>query len=243
MRKRPFRFLASALLAVILASALSISAFAAVAFVDDVPEDAWYYKAVYALYNGKIVYPIEENRFEPETTTTREQFVSYLGRIAREAGKDLTVDREGNALSNDLLDDSVSPWAEGCVRWAVGNKLLFGKEDGLAAGDTLTREEMAAFLVRFADYMGIELTGENEARSYSKFQDRSQVSDWAQASMQEAYYSKLIAGEIEGQNGEAVYLLHPARNVTRAEAAQVVYNYVRQAGIELESAEDPAVSE
>ncbi len=237
MKHKYYHIFTSAILSLSFLILFSTSAFAMPAFVEDIPlpnlntgefaEDApWYSEAVYYLWYAHVVDPtcssLSEELggliFEPDQPITRGQFVSFLGRLASECGKEIEQESKWDLSEKD------------CIAWAVKNHILYGKGNGSAKNDTLTRQEMAVFLIRFASYMQTEIKDTNAENAYTKFADLSFVSNWAKDSMKEAYYLKLITGE-KGTNNS--YFLHPQRTATRAEAAQAVYNYVQAAGISL----------
>ncbi len=235
MIKKRFRTLISVLLAfsICVSSVLPVSAISA--FVDDVPlpnpntlefskDDPWYSRAVYFLYYAHVVdsaAAIDEKGctlYRPNCDITRKQFLTFLGRLAKECGKEIEQESEWELTMED------------CVRWAVANRILFGKGADLAEDDALTRQEMVVFLVRFADYMELETGKSNQVEDLNEFVDSTSVSNWAKMSFEEACQLKIIIGEKRKDGNRALF---PQRTATRAEAAQAVYNYVLAADIQL----------
>ncbi len=229
-----FRILATAFLSLSIFLISSSTALAVPAFVDDIPLPGygdgiqfdgypWYTRAVYYLYFAHVADEAEccndgTTLYGPNRAITRGQFVTFLGRLASECGKEIEQESKWDLSEKD------------CIAWAVKNHILYGKGNGSAKNDTLTRQEMAVFLIRFASYMQTEIKDTNAENTYTKFADLSFVSNWAKESMKKAYCLKLIAGEKTSDNA---YFLHPQRTATRAEAAQAVYHYVQAAGISL----------
>lgn len=212
---------------------------------------AWYSGAVYLLYQSGIIRgtdkTVPENgyrAFEPNRPVTREEFLTFLGRLAENQGKNLRMDPNGQWVFFDLLDGSISPFASSYMEWAVLNSIVKGNgKGGLAAKQTMTRQEMAAILLRFAGYMGISTSGMEDGRDFEAVADRGRISPWAEEEMQAAYLTGLLNGRIEHvwsydeatglhADGWLTYL-DPQKAVTRAEAAQAIYNYVQKAGLEL----------
>lgn len=233
MKKKICRALLSGIISLILLISFTTSAYAMQAYVDDLPEPTlgefgkgahWCSKAVYWLYFAYVVdsdgYDEETGLefYRPDKGITREQFLVFMGRLADECGgEDISVPSM-TAPPSDFTD------------WALENHILYGKERGLAKDDLLTRQEMVTFMLRFADYMGIELGNANLIDGYAKFSDADTVSPWAEESMEMAYCYKLINGEVDRKGN---YKLSPHRVVTRGEAAQILYNYVKAADLEL----------
>ena len=80
--------------------------------------------------------------------------------------------------------------------------------------DNLTREQMAALVARFTDYMGIELTSVTDV-SYS---DASSIGYWAADSIEIVSAAAIM----QGSNG----MFRPQGTATRAEVAQVLMNLI-----------------
>lgn len=206
----------------------------------DVP---WYWEAVNYLAEEGIVSGVGEGRFYPGRPVTREEFVTFLGRLAVKQGKDLTLSSDGGHVQRLYAAGTVSPFAAEYVTWANINDILVGDGTGLRTKQTMTRQEMAAMLVRFADYMGIELPERSDWQGdFEKMVcDVNQISSWAKADMELAYRhgllngSKRLGGFYDPETGihacGMVTYLDPQKAVTRAEAAQVVYNYMLAAGL------------
>ncbi len=114
----------------------------------DVAANSWYADAVQWASAGSIVNGVGENRFEPETEITREQFATMLYRYAQymkyQADSTAGLDKFTDAAS-------VSDWAETAMKWAVGAGLISGRTaTTIVPGGTATRAEAATLLMRFA---------------------------------------------------------------------------------------------
>ncbi len=224
MMKKNCRRLISGILALVLLVSLPLNASAFPAFVMDVPDpvhgDAdeipWYCEAVYYLWYAHVVDAAEGDFYRPDRSITREQFLTFLARLAEVLSEKEVI--KGLSALDAAPDD--------CVKWALENHILCGKPEDLGRSDFLTREEMAVFMVRFAAYMEVEIEPAGEPSDYAKFLDYDRVARWADESMKKAYSFRLIVGE---KDRDGNHLLNPQRMVTRAEAAQVLYNYAEAA--------------
>ena len=80
---------------------------------------------------------------------TREQLVTMLYRCAQFMGRDVSTE----AADYDRFTDaaSVSPWASGAMRWAVGCGLIQGIGNALSPGTGATRAQIAAIMMRFCE--------------------------------------------------------------------------------------------
>ena len=81
-----------------------------------------------------------------------------------------------------------------------------------APEDSITREQMATILYRYAESNGADTTAGTKLDSYP---DSGKVSTWAEAAMQWA----VAEGIINGSDG----MLLPQGNATRAQVATILY--------------------
>jgi len=114
----------------------------------DVEPDDFYYDAVnWAQQNG-IVLGVDETKFDPDKSITREQFATILYRyyLYKNNG---AVGIEAD-LSEFKDNDLISSYALSALQWAVGEGLIKGREENILApkGNT-TRAETAVILQRF----------------------------------------------------------------------------------------------
>ncbi len=76
------------------------------------------------------------------------------------------------------------------VAWAAANNIVGGYGNGLfGPNDTITREQMAAILYRYAQYKGYDVTASTDLSDYS---DVAQVSSYALAALQWANAEGLV---------------------------------------------------
>ena len=102
------------------------------------------------------------------------------------------------------------------AQWAYENGIINGVGNDCFSPDrTITREEFAAMLYRYTNYLKVDTTARVD---YSEFEDSDSVSDWAHDAMSWAVAEGLI-------NGKPGKLLAPQDTITRAEVATVIYRY------------------
>ena len=84
----------------------------------------------------------------PETGVTRQQLAATLWRYAKYKNYDVSVGEDTNILS---YDDAfgVSEYAIPAIQWACGAGVMNGSGNKLLSGDTATRAQAAAMLMRF----------------------------------------------------------------------------------------------
>lgn len=179
----------------------------------DVAAGAWYFSAVEFVYKNELFTGVSANTFAPTTPMTRAMFVTVLHRLD---GRPPAGDGGGfSDVSN------ISLYYYDAVAWANGNEIVTGYADGTFQPDRyVTREQMAAIMHRYAIYKerDISVTG----NVYDTFPDKGRVSVYAVAAMRWAVSKEII----RGSNGN----LLPQNTATRAEVAQIIYNYCEEVG-------------
>ena len=113
----------------------------------DVSADRYYAAAAAWACENNIVKGYGNGVFGAENPVTREQMAAILYRYAQFKICDIAA--TGNLAGfSDAAD--VSAYAVNPVKWAVGNGLISGMENGtLAPGESATRAQTAAILMRF----------------------------------------------------------------------------------------------
>ena len=115
----------------------------------DVPEGAYYAKAVAWAAQQGVVNGLTEDTFGPNAPVTRQQIAALLYRFAQSLGRDMTLP-DGAPNLDDFSDRStVASWAEESMAWAVGKGLVNGSGGQLLPGGNAARCQVAAILQRF----------------------------------------------------------------------------------------------
>ena len=144
-------------------------------------------------------------RFEGDAATTRAMFVTMLHRAescpdAPDAG----------------FADAAGLWFEGAAAWGEATGVVDGYGGSSFGGDdSVTREQMAVFLMRYAEHLGLDTSARADL---SEFPDGSEASPWASQAMSWA----VAEGLFSGRDG----LLDPTDGATRAEASAVVMRFI-----------------
>ena len=172
---------------------------------DDVSPEHWYYEAVRELSAMLVVRGVDETRFAPARQVTRAEFAALLVRA-------LGLKASQPSTFTDVDPDA---WYAGVVAAAEQYGLITGRGDGTFDPNApVTREEMAALLVRAFRIMG-ETADVPEIQG--SFTDLDAASDWAKEAIAAAFGFGLVSGYPDGSYG-------PSKPVTRAEAVQAVLN-------------------
>ena len=110
----------------------------------DLTQD-WYMDAIaWAQQNG-IIDGLGNGKFGPNKNITREQLVTMLYRMHKTPAASGTLDGFSDA-------SAVSAWAKDAVQWAVECGILQGSNGKIKPKGNATREQVAAFLVRYMAY-------------------------------------------------------------------------------------------
>ncbi len=169
----------------------------------DVAEDAWYRDAVAYCFGQGYFRGTSDDLFTPGGAMSRAMFAAVLYRIAGEPAV------TGVSAFADVPDGA---WYHDAVLWAAENGVVEGYGDGrFGADDPVTREQIVTLFWRYR--------GRNAGTAaLAAFADADKVSDWAAQAMSWA----VGLGVIEGRPGG---VLDPQGTATRAEVAQLVFNF------------------
>lgn len=156
------------------------------------------------LFNGT-----SENLFSPDIAMSRGMLAMVLYRLEGEPA--------ASAASNRFADVAKGSYYDKAISWAVENGILSGYGDGrMGADNPITREQLATMLWRYS-----KSPAANE--SLAKFSDAAQVSDYATNAMNWAVQNGIVNGRGNG-------ILAPNGQATRAEAAQMLMNFLQYTG-------------
>ena len=175
----------------------------------DVPRNAWYYKPVRYVFQYGMMSGVSGTEFAPDADVTRGMFVTMLYRMARE---------KVTTVSPTFDDISLGDYYTDAVSWAHYYGIVNGvSEDHFAPDESITREQMAAILQRYAQHKGHLVTG----RGVLAYADNDSISDYARDAVTWASFMGILQGNADGT-------FAPAANVTRAEAAAVFQRMVEK---------------
>ena len=150
--------------------------------------------------------------FQPNTNLTRAMMVTVLYRMAGEPQV---------TQANPFQDVAADTWYTNAVIWASETGITTGAtETTFAPGKALTREQLAAFFYRFAQYESggeIPAAGDNLAA----FTDAGSISAYATDAVNWAVGEGLISGV-----GNST--LAPQNSATRAQVATILMRYTAE---------------
>ena len=176
---------------------------------EDISPDDWYFTAVQYVYHHGQMCGTAENSFSPDADVTRAMFVTTLYRMEQQPSVSICT----------FPDVPSGQWYTDAVCWAAANQIVSGYEDGrFAPDDLLTREQLAAILMRYAAYKHYDIS---KSAPLSDYTDAAQISTYAVPAMQWAVAEGLISGT-------DMNALLPLGNASRAQMAVILMNFCEQ---------------
>lgn len=160
----------------------------------DVPAGSWYEEAVNYVHEKGLMNGTSKNGFSPNASTTRGMIVTILARV------------EG-------VNTNGTPWYAAGQKWAMDN----GISDGTNMTGSITREQLAAILYRYAKQKGYDVS---KSAALTGFSDADKVSGYAAEAMQWA----VAEGLLQGSNGK----LNPQGSATRAQVATILMRFMEK---------------
>ena len=172
----------------------------------DVSTSDWFYGAVKFVYENGLMDGVGDNRFAPNSATTRGMLVTILYRLE---GEPAVTGEAG-------FDDVGDTWYTDAVAWAAQNGIVNGVSDTqFAPGDDITREQLAVILYRYATYQGYDVS---QRADLSGFVDAGTISTYAQEALSWANAQGLVLGFEDDS-------LRPQGNASRAQIAAVLMRF------------------
>jgi len=179
----------------------------------DVSASAWFYPAIEFVFTNELFSGMTATTFAPNASMTRGMFVTVLYRL----------DGSPAVGAGGTFSDVTNParFYYDAVTWANANGIVRGYADGRFQPDrSVTREEMAVIMHRYAEHKGREITVSGDV--LGTFLDNGEVSVFAIDALSWAVSLEII----RGSGGR----LLPGNTATRAEVAQIIFNYCEKVG-------------
>lgn len=176
----------------------------------DVKSGDWYADAVNYMVGCGLMRGVSDTEFAPEQNVTRAMFVTILYRLNGSP-------KAGSVAFSDV--DS-GEWYYDAVAWATENGIVNGVSDTeFAPGENITREQLAAMMLRYAKAQGRD-TSVGENTNILSYDDFAQISEYAISAIEYAVGCGLI-------NGKSETTLAPQDNATRAETAIIIMRFAK----------------
>lgn len=164
----------------------------------------WAVNAIEYVYENGLFAGTSDTTFGPNVSMNRAMLVTVLYRMAGEPN---------TTGKNAFADVAAGQWYTDAVTWAAENQIVSGySADQFGPTDTVTREQIASILMRYAKFKGYDIS---KANDLAVFTDADTISVWALDAVKWANAEKLI-------NGRTATTLVPKGTATRAEVAQIL---------------------
>lgn len=162
----------------------------------------WAEDAIRSLVAAGAISGYSDGSFQPNRTVTRAEFAQILVKAM-----EIPAVEEGK-----VFPDTANHWAKESIAAAYAAGIITGYgDDRFGPNDLVTREQIAAMVVRAA-----KLTG---PLGQLNFVDTNAISDWAREDVSIALANNLITGHSDNT-------FRPKNSATRAEAATIIYRTI-----------------
>ena len=175
---------------------------------DDFDPEAWYHAPIdYCVWND-LLQGTSPSTIEPDATVTRAMAVTVLWRMAG------SPEPENEQAFSDVSDDA---WYAEATAWAAANGIAQGYGDTGIFGpdDAVTREQMATFIMRYADQMEYDVSSRVDLSVYP---DAAAISPWARTALSWCTAEGIVSGMDDGT-------VQPQGESTRGQYAAVVSRF------------------
>lgn len=193
--------------------------------IDDMKDitnkDAWYYPVVAWSVENSLFKGDDKGNFNPSNSITRAEFAQMIYNYYKD---DATVMKDGEAAT--FSDVAEKNWYYEAVTACAKAGIIQGYDGNFKPDDPISRQDVAIILMRVIigqeaiDNVDVDARlAELKANGY-EFADFHETSSYAQKAMASAA-GVIFFGNDKGQ-------LQPKENISRAETAQVMYNYLKK---------------
>jgi len=175
----------------------------------DVKTGRWSYADIMYVTEKGLMNGKEEGKFAPAETMTRGMVVTVLYRMEGSPSVE---------YKNTFSDVKSGKWFTDAVIWASGKQIVNGMGDGkFAPGEGITREQLAAIIMRYSEYKEIITDARADITGYA---DYKRVHDYARDSLSWANAIGLITGVSDTK-------LSPRTGATREQFAAILNRFAK----------------
>lgn len=176
------------------------------ALFNDVDADSWAVPYIMNMSERRIFIGYEDGSFKPNVGITRQEIaVAMIRALGYEADAGMAAGSSTGFADND----AIAEWARGAVNLAVEMGIFTGYDDGeFKPNKTISRQELMAVVMRLA-----EDTTTSASMNYA---DAGDIHGYAKDYVGKATTLGMINGYPDGT-------FQPLNDITRAEAAKILY--------------------
>lgn len=172
----------------------------------DIAKTGWEYEAVSTLGGNKIIAGYEDGTFRSGNEITRAEFTKLIV-----SAFDIKAEK------TEFSDVAKDAWYYPYVSVAAGSGVINGYNGLFNPDACITREDAAVIIYRVSESLGENYYGE------ASFVDLEETSLYAMTAVRGLGSAKII-------NGDENMHFNPKASLTRAQAAQIIYNFIEKLG-------------
>ena len=176
----------------------------------DVSVSDWFVGDVEYVFANGLMDGVGGGAFAPYQNTSRAMIVTVLWRM------------EGKPVNDSVLSFTDVPsgqWYTEAIRWAADKGIVTGySAQVFGPNDSITREQLAAILYRYAGYKGHDVSSRADLHGFT---DLNKVSAWARDALSWANGKGLINGMPDGT-------LDPLGKANRCQTAAILHRFCIQ---------------
>ena len=174
----------------------------------DIDSNSWSVPYVMNMTGRKIFVGYEDGTFKPDNKITRQEIAVAM---IRALGKEADAKMAASANTGFADNNEIADWSRGYVNMAVSLGLFNGYDDGeFKPNRTISRQELTTVLMRLLEAKVTASTSMNYA-------DADEIHGYAKDYVGMATNLNIVGGYPDGT-------FKPLNDITRAEAAKMLYN-------------------
>ncbi|MDO4175774.1 MAG: S-layer homology domain-containing protein, partial [Eubacteriales bacterium] len=163
----------------------------------------WYHEYTDYVITHDLMQGTSDSNFEPNGVLSRAMLTQII----------YNMEGQPDASGNQTFSDVSDAWYTDAIAWATEEGVIYGYGDGtFGPNDSVTRQDMACILQRYAVYKGYDVSARAEMSQYI---DKDAISTYAVDAMSWVNATGIIVGTAED-------MLSPKDNATRAQVATVM---------------------
>ncbi len=177
----------------------------------DLPADHWAAQSVSVLGGNGIISGYEDGSYRPDNSITRAEFAKLV----------ISAFSVNAAEINDFSDVASTDWYAPFVAKAAGSGLITGYEGIFNPNGNISRQDAALILYRMASLAGVVYLGN------ANFADINDIDVYAITAVRGLANASIISGDSN-------YRFNPKNNLSRAEAAKLLYGLINDMAVKLD---------
>lgn len=171
-------------------------------------EGHWAEESINKVASLGLVNGVGDNKYGTESSLTRGELATVLYRLSNGKGN----------YRVSFSDVEIGQYYTEGVAWAAKAKVVTGyTAEIFAPNDTITREQLAVMMARYAKLIGMDTTA--NASSLNAFADGGNTGDWAVDGVAWCVENGIL-------KGKGADILDPTANVTRAQVAVMLDRFI-----------------